>query len=115
MLFVGGSSDESPLLSVDQLDQVIFDRVQLQDICQDDLILLKTEISVDCIEETLVTDPVAYIVACFKRAAALKKSSDVSFLFTVYQMGVESYIFLMTLRLLNLLKVDDYADWLLGF
>ncbi|TPP55714.1 Ubiquitin conjugation factor E4 A [Fasciola gigantica] len=76
MLFVGASPTESPLLSVDQLDQVIFDRVQLQDIPQDDLIFLKSETPVEKIEDTLMSEPVTYLVACFKRASYLKKYSE---------------------------------------
>ncbi|VDP42436.1 unnamed protein product [Echinostoma caproni] len=95
MLFLEASSSEPPLLDVDQLDQVIFTRVQMQSYPPDDLVLLKQDTPLADMEEAVIMEPITYLSSCFKRAMYVKKQPNVSSCFILSRYNILNHLILM--------------------
>ncbi|KAF5403087.1 Ubiquitin conjugation factor E4 A [Paragonimus heterotremus] len=102
MVFIKPSSDGQLLLTLDTLDQVIFDRSQLQNFSKDDLIIV-SQPTATIPEELLISEPVNYIVSCFTRACNLNRQ-------TQYPSIVEGCQDALVRQLLLFLRIDAALD-----
>ncbi|KAA3676208.1 ubiquitin conjugation factor E4 A [Paragonimus westermani] len=102
MVFIKPTSDGQLLLPLDTLDQVIFDRTQLQNFSKDDLIIV-SQPTATIPDELLFSEPVDYIVSCFGRACRLHRQ-------TQYPSIVESCQDALVRQLLLFLRIDAALD-----
>ncbi|KAF8570852.1 hypothetical protein P879_03214 [Paragonimus westermani] len=102
MVFIKPFSDGQLILTLDTLDQVIFDRTQLQNFPKDDLIIV-SQPTTTIPDELLSSEPVDYIVSCFTRACSLHRQ-------TQYPSIVESCQDALVRQLLLFLRIDAALD-----
>ncbi|KAF6771750.1 hypothetical protein AHF37_09928 [Paragonimus kellicotti] len=102
MVFIKPLSEGQLLLTLDTLDQVIFDRTQIQNFSKDDLIIV-SQSTATIPEELLVSEPVNYIISCFARACNLHRQ-------TQYPSIVEGCQDALVRQLLLFLRIDAALD-----
>lgn len=75
MLFMRPPSDDQVHLSIDNLDQLLFDRAQLLEVADGDLISTDSEEPGDC-QSAVVLGPIRYLLSSFVRGYVLKRKTN---------------------------------------
>lgn len=77
MIYINPSSKDVFKITLNDLDGVIFDRTQIPDLNEVNLISVSSGIIVD-VNDVMVKDPITYLVACYHRAYTFERKQSVN-------------------------------------